>query len=105
MHIVQLNVIYRELISSARDSVTLTSAVTYKIHASLTTRCCTVSSLTRRDGRFKTQIDRVNDIIRDKLKDITNIKVIDHERIKHSDLNRRGLHLSKSGTAKLAKIL
>ena len=64
---------------------------------------CTVSLLTRRDDRFKTQVDRVNDIIRDKLKDITNIKVIDNEQIKHSDLNRRGLHLSKSGTAKLAK--
>ena len=66
---------------------------------------CTVSLLTRRDDRFKTQVDRVDDIIRDKLKDITNIKVIDHEQIKHSDLNRRGLHLSKSGTAKLAKKL
>ena len=66
---------------------------------------CTVSLLTRRDDRFKTQVDRVNDVIRDKLKDITNIKVIDHEQIKHSDLNRRGLHLSKSGTAKLAKNL
>ena len=59
----------------------------------------------RRDDRFKTQVHRVNDIIRDKLKDITNITVIDHEQIKHSDLNRRGLHLSKSGTAKLAKNL
>ena len=57
----------------------------------------------RRNDRFKTQIDRVNDIITDKLKDITNIKVIDHEEIKHSDLNRRGLHLSKFGTVKLAK--
>ena len=37
---------------------------------------CTVSLLTRRDNRFKTQVDRVNDIIRDKLKNITNIKVI-----------------------------
>ena len=61
---------------------------------------CTVSLLT---DSFKTQVDRVNDIIRDKLEDITNITVIDHEQIKHSDLNRRGLHLSKSGTAKLAK--
>ena len=59
---------------------------------------CTVSLLTRRDDRFKTQVDRVNSIIRDKLKDIT-VKVIDHEQIKHSDLNRRGLHLSESGTA------
>ena len=57
----------------------------------------------RRDDRFKTQVDRVNDIIRDKLKDITNITVIDHKQIKHSDLNRRGLHLSKCGTSKLAK--
>ena len=57
----------------------------------------------RRNDRFKTQVHRVNDIIRYKLKDITNITVIDHEQIKHSDLNRRGLHLSKSGTAKLAK--
>ena len=63
----------------------------------------TVSLLTRRNDRFKTQVDPVNDVIRDKLKDITNIKVIDHEQIKHSDLNRRGLHLSKSGTAKPAK--
>ena len=36
MRIVQLNMIYLELISSARDDVTLRSAMTYKIHASLT---------------------------------------------------------------------
>ena len=64
---------------------------------------CTVSLLTRRNDRFKAQVDRVNSIIRDKLKDVTKIKVIEHEQIKHSDLNRRGLHLTKSGTAKLAK--
>ena len=64
---------------------------------------CTVSLLTRKDYGLKTQVDRVNSIIRDKLREITNIKVIDHEQIKHSDLNLRGLHLTQSGTAKLAK--
>ena len=49
-------------------------------------RCTVVSLLTRRDERFRTQVDRVNGIVRDKWKDITNIKVVDHEQIKHSDL-------------------
>ena len=40
MCIVQLNMVYLELISSARDNVTLRSAMTYKIDTSLTTFCC-----------------------------------------------------------------
>ena len=69
---------------------------------------CTVSSLTRRDKWsnhkwFKTYSYRVDSVIRDKLKDISNIKVIYHEQKKHSDLNQRGLHLTKPGTVKLAK--